>query len=172
MSYETAPATIMLATQCAICQRPLVDSISIETGMGPDCRSKHGFSGKNAPTVSEDDRKKANRIVYAIACGVDSATLAGSIKELRDMGFSLLAATLEDRNVTVHVDEAGDRLVVRTPYNEAVVEAMRAIPGRRWNKEEKANTFPVSAKRAVWEMIKRFYPGQLLKGSKGIVVIG
>lgn len=171
MGYENAPATVMLATQCAVCGRPPVDAISIETGMGPDCRSKHGFMGKSAPNVTKEDRAKANRIVYGIACGVPADILAASIKDLKDLGFTLLASVLEDRNVTVHVDEAGDRLVVRTPYNEEVVGAMRAIPGRRWNKEEKANTFPVECKRAVWEMIKRFYPGQLLKGSKGIVVI-
>lgn len=44
MSYETAPATIMLATQCACCRRPLVDAVSIETGMGPVCRKRHGFN--------------------------------------------------------------------------------------------------------------------------------
>lgn len=171
MGYENAPATIMLATQCAVCGRPLVDAISIETGMGPDCRSKHGFMGKHAPNVSEEDRTKANRIVYGIACGVPADILAASIKELKDLGFSLLASVLEDRNITVHVDEMGDRIVVRTPFSEEVVLAMRTIPGRRWNKEEKANTFPIESKRAVWEMIKRFYRGQLLKGSKGIVVV-
>lgn len=43
MSYENAPATRMLATHCASCGRPLVDSVSVNTGMGPDCRKRHGY---------------------------------------------------------------------------------------------------------------------------------
>lgn len=52
MSYEAAPATRMLATHCAACARPLVDAKSVETGMGPDCRKRHGFN----LAVSEDAR--------------------------------------------------------------------------------------------------------------------
>jgi hypothetical protein len=44
MSYESAPATQMLATHCAVCARPLLDAKSVELGIGPDCRRKHGFS--------------------------------------------------------------------------------------------------------------------------------
>jgi hypothetical protein len=43
MTYETAPATVMLASSCACCAKALVDSVSVETGVGPDCRKKHGF---------------------------------------------------------------------------------------------------------------------------------
>lgn len=42
--YTAAPATILLATQCACCARPLLDAVSVETGVGPDCRKKHGFT--------------------------------------------------------------------------------------------------------------------------------
>jgi hypothetical protein len=43
MSYENAPATQMLATFCACCARPLLDAVSVETGVGPECRKKHGY---------------------------------------------------------------------------------------------------------------------------------
>lgn len=42
--YENAPATRMLAIYCACCRKPLVDAKSVETGMGPVCRGKHGFN--------------------------------------------------------------------------------------------------------------------------------
>lgn len=42
--YENAPATKMLASHCACCARPLVDAVSVETGVGPDCRKTHGFA--------------------------------------------------------------------------------------------------------------------------------
>lgn len=44
MSYETAPATLLLATHCACCARPLVDATSVETGVGPECRKRHGYA--------------------------------------------------------------------------------------------------------------------------------
>jgi hypothetical protein len=43
MSYENAPATEMLATHCAICSRPLLDAVSVEIGIGPVCRQRHGY---------------------------------------------------------------------------------------------------------------------------------
>lgn len=42
-TYENAPATKLLATHCACCARPLVDAVSVETGVGPDCRKAHGY---------------------------------------------------------------------------------------------------------------------------------
>jgi hypothetical protein len=42
--YENAPATKMIAVNCACCARPLLDARSVETGMGPICRRKHGFN--------------------------------------------------------------------------------------------------------------------------------
>lgn len=62
--YEQAPATQMLATQCAACARPLLDAESVEAGMGPDCRRKHGFLGR------DDDRD-------AIPCWASVATALG-----------------------------------------------------------------------------------------------
>lgn len=41
--YESAPATAMLATHCACCGRALLDATSVEAGIGPECRRKHGY---------------------------------------------------------------------------------------------------------------------------------
>ena len=38
MSYENAPATMLVATHCCVCNRPLVDADSVEMGIGPTCR--------------------------------------------------------------------------------------------------------------------------------------
>lgn len=42
-TYENAPATKFVATHCACCGRALVDALSVQTGIGPDCRGMHGF---------------------------------------------------------------------------------------------------------------------------------
>lgn len=43
MGYEEAPATEMMASHCLLCGRPLVDAVSVETGIGPVCREKYGY---------------------------------------------------------------------------------------------------------------------------------
>lgn len=40
-TYENAPATKLLATACACCGRALVDAVSVERGVGPDCAEKY-----------------------------------------------------------------------------------------------------------------------------------
>lgn len=45
-TYENAPATLMLATHCCVCGRPLLDSDSVEMGIGPTCRGKTGFTAE------------------------------------------------------------------------------------------------------------------------------
>lgn len=51
MNYTNAPATKMLATNCACCGRDLVDAHSVETGVGPVCRKTHGY---DEPQVEPD----------------------------------------------------------------------------------------------------------------------
>jgi len=45
MSYENARSTRFLATRCVCCGNPLTDAKSVEFGIGPICRKKHGFDG-------------------------------------------------------------------------------------------------------------------------------
>lgn len=54
MGYENAPATKLLATHCCCCARPLVDAKSVELGIGPECRKRHGFAeAQEAPNWKE-----------------------------------------------------------------------------------------------------------------------
>lgn len=174
--YHDAPATKMLKINCAVCGEDLLDAKSVEYGMGPSCRSRHGFMGKNAPQVSDEDRKKANRIVMSIAMGLDAQTLSGAIAELREMGFSLLASVIEDRKVSVHI-EGNDIATyrVRTPWNQAAYEAnaWRHVPGSRWDKETKSRIVPCTAeaRKALWELLRQYYGGELMKSEKGLVQI-
>lgn len=47
-NYENAPATKLLATHCACCGRSLLDAVSVEAGVGPECRKRHGYSAAQA----------------------------------------------------------------------------------------------------------------------------
>ncbi|KKN10590.1 hypothetical protein LCGC14_1035020 [marine sediment metagenome] len=168
MSYENAPATRMLATQCAACGRPLVDAVSVEAGMGPDCRKRYS----KAPDVSAEARATANKLVHRIALDQRGPAVVGLALELEGLGFKALADRIVKRLKVIKVLPApGNRLAVTTPYDPDAVEGMRAVPGRRWDHEAKVNSFPASSRRQLWGWLQRFYPGQTGLGADGAFTI-
>lgn len=48
-SYESEAGTVLLATNCLICGRPLRDPESLERGVGPYCAKKHGIFTSTGP---------------------------------------------------------------------------------------------------------------------------
>lgn len=162
--YENAPATKMLATHCCVCARPLVDSVSVETGIGPECRKKHGYM----VDVSSEARIEANRLVYSIALNRESMQSLVACNRLKELGFTKLADIIVKRVAAVKVElGAGGRYVVITPYNAEAVDAMRNIRGRRWDAERKVNTFPHEARGALFALLMNHYRGKLGIGPLG-----
>lgn len=167
MSYENAPATHMLATHCAVCSRPLVDAASVEAGMGPDCRDRHGY---NDP-VAEAARPEANKLVHDIALGVGLPELIAALARLRALGLGRLAGIIEARRADIKVEEHGNLLHVSTPFSEDAIGAWRTVPGRRWDKALKVNVVPAAQKVALWALFKRCYPGTLGVGPRGLFAV-
>jgi len=171
--YENAPATVMLATHCAVCARPLVDSVSVETGIGPDCRKKHGYGAE----VSEVARTEGNAIVHAIAADPDMSreALAAAVARLRAIGFETLASVITTRRMgkpEIEITAANDgRLAVRTPFNPDALPAWRSIPGRAWDGSAKVNTVPASARARVWALLKAFHAGAVGIGPQGAFTV-
>jgi len=163
MSYENASSTALVATNCACCGRPLVDATSVETGVGPECRKKHGFMIE----VSEEARQEANKIVYAIAAEQTGQSVAQGCVRLRELGFSKLADRIEKRAVDVRITVQGNYLLVKAPYRESSVVAFQQIRGRRWDREAKANRIPLAAKNTLWTLLKDHYKGCTGMGPKG-----
>ena len=176
-TYENAPATRMLATHCAACGRALVDAKSVEVGMGPDCREKHGYNIE----VSEEAREQANKLVYLIASERSTGHITLSTLEaacaLRLLGFSKLAGVIIERCADITITESEQPkagwtqpvLVVHAPYSEEATQAWRNIPGRRWDKDAKANVVPASdiAKRQLWNLLKRYFAARIGIGPQG-----
>ena len=169
MGYETAPATVLLATVCACCARPLVDAVSVNTGMGPTCRKKHGFN----QATDEATRALVNKLVYGIAAdrsnnGVTVQSLL-AVTEIRALGFSQLADILDSRLCDVRLVEDQGQIKIFAPYNEAALPAFRMLPGRKWDGEGKCNRIPATAqaKTALLGILRTYYPGMLAIGSKG-----
>lgn len=188
MSYETAPATEMLATQCACCGRPLVDAISVETGIGPHCRAKHGYgesSGEPDWSVAlshlgavpdgagevwgVDAHRAANVIVHEIACRQNGERSRSLVCALSALGFSRLASRCAERAGTVvHVIPEGNDLLIKGPYSELFIEAVRRVPGRRWDPLAKANRVPATQRRALWTALVQGYPPETVIVGKTI----
>jgi hypothetical protein len=172
-SYENAPATRMLATHCAYCRHPLLDAKSVEIGIGPDCRKKHGYNAA-IEALTEADRAEANRLVHWVACATDGMAILATECQLRLLGFNKLADIIVERCAAVRVRarEVG-LLSVATPYNENATGAWRRIPGRRWDGEKKVNVVPTSSKAAVWALLKTYFNGALgHSDARGPFVIG
>lgn len=181
MSYENAPATQMLATHCAVCCRPLLDAVSVNLGIGPECRKYSGYDIR----VDEEKRAEANKLVHAIACGqsMSFTDLAAACTELTLLGFSKLAETISKRRASISISEESGRLLVKTPFTEGSLKAIRAIRGRRPEYEKvnvkgqglvdkfRGNSFPMVRKPEVWAMIKRCFPGAMGVGPKGAFVV-
>ena len=161
--YENAPATKMLATNCAVCARALVDSVSVEAGIGPDCRKKHGYN------IEVDDvlRQRANKLVHTIATTQRGVVAIDATRQLRDLGFTVLAARIATRLFEVVMTRTNGLLTVSGPYTERAAAAFRSVPGRRWNNDDKRNEAPESAKPALWAAMKKAYPGYNCIGPDG-----
>ena len=88
--YERAPATKMLDVHCAACGRPLVDAHSVETGMGPFCRTKYGRVVDNS--LDDISQSAANALIHRIAtkrCSREE--LKVNIESLLSLGYEQLA---------------------------------------------------------------------------------
>ncbi len=169
-AYENAPATAMLATHCAVCSRPLLDATSVELGIGPECRKKHGF-GIEAP---DEARAEANKIVHWIAVHQDSGEVRERIVRLHGLGFAKLAERIAERVGCVRIEVEGDFVHVRAPYDEAHVERMRRVPGRRFvrNGKDVYDRVPVASKRALWGALVASFAGRLGISPRGMFVVG
>jgi hypothetical protein len=192
-TYESAPGTQLLATACACCRRPLLDALSVETGMGPICRRKHGFGEQAAPANwsvvatalagiggasvvdalgAQDAHKLANVLVHQIACEQVGPGVARRVAALDALGFNKLARILATRLGAVEVALEGDLFTVKTPRGldpiafEAFGVALRSVPGTGWDGARKVRTVPVTAKRALWDALRRALPGGVVVGAR------
>lgn len=93
-TYANAPATVLLATACACCGRALVDAVSVETGIGPDCREKYGVTFQ----VGDAAHDEANALVHQVARkGMTRASAEPIFRRLAELGFSVLAERIANR---------------------------------------------------------------------------
>ncbi len=165
--YETAPGTELVATHCACCGKPLLDSESVERGTGPECAKKYGIPA----TISDKVRDEANKLIYKIAIDQDGPDVDKWIKRLVAIGCDKLAKRIKARvygkKSVVIENFAEGRISVVSPWNDDFVYGVKRIRGRRWDGENKFNHFPACKGDEVLRLICECYPGKLLVTAKG-----
>lgn len=175
MSYEAAPATALVATHCALCGRALVDAESVERGIGPVCADKYG-----AEVGPSENRVVANRLIWEIAAKPAANDVPAKVSALRTLGYARVADRIAERLVpdmgTIRITTEGTMLVIEAEGlgNDfhLLLAALRAVPGRRYDRERKVNTVPVSQKRALWDALRSRMPaGVAIESEKGKVVL-
>lgn len=164
MSYENLNSTRVLATKCAVCGRPLRDAVSVELGIGPDCREKYGYND----CVNEAHRDRANQLIYLVADAQTGITAVTAARALKELGFHKLAEKIATRLFSIRIERISPgTLAISTPYTQAAVDAFRSVPGRRWNKELCANIVPEANKNQVWAALKKAFAGHEMLGPDG-----
>jgi uncharacterized protein DUF6011 len=195
MGYEDSPGVDLVATNCALCGRPLLDADSVECGMGPTCRARHGagvvalepdwlavgnlveslpeaYAGRVSCFIAFGEaRPLANWAVNRIAADPAKIWCDALILVVAAAGFVRLAAALADRHSrqVVNVEQLGSELVVRAPYNEEFVQTTRHWRGRHWDPSARVVRFPVSSRAALWDALRAsFGAGTMVVGANGM----
>lgn len=173
MSYVDAATTRLLATHCCCCGRPLVDAISVELGIGPECRA-----GKNEGITAEQ-QQVCNKLTHAAAVAAQEGNIEKVrmyADEIRSLGLVGLAEKVvhrfknAERLAKITITSIDGKLMVATPFRRKesadFVAAWRQIPGRQYVRGK--NLIPLTSKRELWKLLIRFFPGHFGKGPQGL----
>ena len=173
MSYENAPATEMLASNCAFCARPLVDAQSVECGVGPICRKKWMV----ADAVTDEARVEANKLIHTIAKLQTGKEVTQAVARLKELGLAKVVERINKRikpktKNMVQLSYEGERLHLVTPWNRSLdfnawLSGMRGVGGMRYEGKGNGNSFPKTARAAVYRLLCDFFPGFPATGPQG-----
>lgn len=188
-----SPSSLLVAVFCGACGLPLVDAVSIETGIGPICRRKHGYESMQGDANWELARRLlgpvacldmaevgesrdwahavANRICHRVAVFQDGPDVARMVQGLAALGFRRMAARMAERLGAVTVEAEGDELVVRMSFDQSQRCELRSIPGRTWDRDAHVNRVPVSSRRELWAVLRAGLPGSLVSGPGGVAAL-
>jgi hypothetical protein len=198
--YENSAACKLVATHCCVCNKPLVEALSVTSGIGPVCAKKYGAQAPQAepnfkaacveaaqiadlPEAlvvalhAENAQKACNVATYYIAAKREGREVACLIAMIWALGFKTLAEILVENlkmpTVTLTINPDKKLLAVsKTPYLTKAqfytyLELIKAVPGRKWNANEKQNEFPFGSADALRKALRAtFKPGTVVVGSR------
>lgn len=180
MGYEDAPSTRFVDLCCVICGRPLRNPDSLEAAIGPVCRQRAGY---DIPEVAPEVRAEANRLIEQLSRlrtlhrgeerhFPDPRAPLPLLHRLRALGFTALAEHLLEKVSEITLTQEGPCYLLDNPKpTDEQLAVLRAVPGRQWDIEKMRNVFPVTSKKALFEAMKKIWPGLPVKGPKGVFVL-
>lgn len=178
LEVQNAAALAMLATHCAVCRRELRDPISVELGIGPDCRKRYKF---DASTVTPEAYAEAKALIYKLAMLASSGLIDASMcyvasDRLKELGFEALSEIIVKKNTKICITAQADgRLLVRFPYEPAASHALYSL-GANPHRDTRGKfagylITPALANATYNRVLRRFFAGQLGVGPKGTFIV-
>jgi hypothetical protein len=181
-----------------MCGRALRDAVSVETGIGPVCREKHGF-GATYDAMTARQRKAVNRLIHTagVACeDGDVAKILDIAAKIEKRGFTSVADKIRARYVKIRIHRAevdefgwtpsrgefalGNKhkvLQVWTPYSPEFneirkSERLRGRPVRQQSEHGNFHwEFKVEHGVDLMRVLAQCFPGQGMLTDKGTATI-
>ena len=198
MTHLADPNTRRLATACCACGRALRDAVSVETGIGPVCRKKHGF-GTAYAALTPRQRKAVNKLIHAAGVACEDGDVAEILKlaaKVEKRGFTGVADKIRARYIKIRTKRASVAeygwtpsrgefplgnthlvLQVWTPYSPEFnairkAERVRARPVRQKTEHGKFHwEFKVEHGVDLMRVLAQAFPGQGMLTDKGPATI-
>lgn len=93
---QSKKLSTLFATHCLCCGRPLVDAISVETGVGPVCRQRYEYDRH----TNREDQLIANRLIHEAALNdTPDKRLLEIAEDLDTLNYKGVATKIRDRFV-------------------------------------------------------------------------
>ncbi len=156
--YEREAGTVMLATTCLICGRPLRDPESIERGVGPYCAQKHGML---APTGAPDAAAYQAALATAPALMRESVEQRGGLRDPRQALSAAIhaAGSAWERQQSDATHYIGSAMELATALGyDGTAKALRRVFIEGWKYDEDGN--PIEQGRPRGIVVKESAPSR------------
>mgnify|MGYP001236362137 CR=1 FL=1 len=190
-----------VCSSCAHCAMKLTDAISIQRGLGPICSKKGYLEDPTNPDEMQamidlaeypdlvdfltktykpqGVRGLMNGLVKICSLNRRSPVHQACCDAIESLGFRSLASLLRESiaiieikspkfsNLNTHVKV----WVKKSEWNWTWSRDLKTIPNLYFSKQEKGWMVPISAKRPLWELVKKHFGGFCCKTEKGTVKV-
>lgn len=191
MSYLNSPSIEIVATKCFLCNRPLLDANSVESGIGPICKKKIGYFDENSQDdykyenigISEIDnavleklsindcRGAVNSLInFCSRCIKDKELIIKIVKQIDNLGYKELSKKIFYYICDIIIEQDNDLLYISYPKDRRMDWVINKNNGK-WDSKLEKYIINKNNKKRIWGAFKKFFPGSFCIGPKGVFKI-